>query len=293
MHNTAPKPWLLIFISTAAIWGSSFLFMRTAAVEMGAWPTACLRMVIGSLVMLPLLAWRGLLSQLWHNRWLIFWVSLVNAAIPFACFAFAVLHITTGLSAILNATTPMFTALVAWLWLGQRFSTWRLVGIAVGFVGVALLVAEQAGVKGEQLWLSIAAMLACLVATLCYAVSGNVIKQKMAHLHPWVIAGGTMLGAALWLCVPAYLTWPASSVSNQAWGALVVAGVLCSAVAFMLYFELMQRVDIARTASVTYLIPVFAVLYSLVFLNEDMTLWMLLCSAVVLVGTALATGWRR
>lgn len=290
LNTTAPKPWLLLFIAIAAIWGSSFLFMRVAAAEFGALPTACLRMGIGALVMLPLLAWRGLLGQMMANWKSILLISLFTSAIPFACFAFAVLHITTGLSAILNATSPMFAALVAWLWLGQRLTAWRVVGIVIGFLGVVLLAGAQAALKGDAIWLSVLSVLACLLAALCYGASGNVVKERMSHLHPWVIAGGTMLGATLWLAVPTALTWPTASPSNQAWGAMTVAGVACSAVAFMLYFELMQRVDMIRTSSVTYLITVFALVYGVLFLDEHITLWMLFCGAVVLLGTALATG---
>lgn len=264
--------------------------MRIAAAEFGVFATACLRMAIGALAMLPLLAWRGLLAQTAANWKSIALIGLLNSAIPFACYAFAVLHITTGLSAIMNATTPMFSALVAWVWFKQPLSRLRLIGIAIGFLGVALLVSEQAQLKSSNLWLSIAAVLACLLATFCYAVSGNAIKERMSHLHPWTIAGGTMLGATAWLAIPAALSWPAHTPSQQAWGALVVVGVLCSAVAFMLYFELMQRVDIARTSSVTYLIPVFAILYGSLFLDEHITLWMVLCGLVVIAGTALATG---
>jgi drug/metabolite transporter (DMT)-like permease len=289
--NATPQPWLLLFLSVAAIWGGSFMFMQTAALEFGALATACLRMAIGALVMLPLLWWRGLLPQLVQHWRIIFGISLVNAAIPFACYAFAVMHISTGLSAILNATTPMFTALVAWLWLGQSLSRLRIAGVAIGFLGVALLASEQASLKGPSMWLSIAAIAACLVATLCYAVSGNAIKNQLSQLHPWVIAGGTMLGAAVWLLIPAALTWPTAAPSVHAWMSLGLVGTVCSAVAFMLYFELMQRVDIARTASVTYLIPVFALGYAALFLQEHITLWMLGCGLIVVLGTALSTGF--
>jgi drug/metabolite transporter (DMT)-like permease len=264
--------------------------MRVAAAEFGIFSTACLRMGIGALVMLPLLAWRGLLGQMLTNWKQILGISLFTSAIPFACFAFAVLHITTGLSAILNATSPMFAALVAWLWLGQRLTALRVIGMVTGFVGVVLLAGAEAALKGDDVLLSILAMLACLLAALCYGASGNAVKQRMAHLHPWVIAGGTMLGATLWLAIPSLLTLPATAPSAKAWGAMVVAAVLCSAFAFMLYFELMQRVDIARTSSVTYLITVFALFYGALFLDEHITLWMLFCGLVVLVGTALATG---
>jgi drug/metabolite transporter (DMT)-like permease len=289
----APKPWLLLFVTIAAIWGSSFVFMRVAATEFGIFPTACLRMGIGALVMLPLLAWRGLLGQMLTNWKPILLISLFTSAIPFASFAFAVLHITTGLSAILNATSPMFAALVAWLWLGQRLTALRAIGMVIAFAGVVLLAGAQAALKGDDALLSILAVLACLLAALCYGGSGNVVKERLPHLHPWVIAGGTMLGATLWLAVPCLLTLPAANPSAKAWSAVLVAAVLCSALAFMLYFELMLRVDIALTSSVTYLITVFALFYGALFLDEHITLWLLLCGAVVLVGTALATGLMR
>jgi drug/metabolite transporter (DMT)-like permease len=284
------KPWLLLFLATAALWGSSFLFMRIAAVEFGPFATAGMRMAIGTLVMLPLLFWRGLFPQLGQHWRSIAWISLVNAGIPFACFSFAVLHITTGLSAILNATVPMFSAIVGWLWLKQRLTMFKTLGIAIGFLGVALLAGEQATFKGDQLWMSIAAIAACLLATFCYGLSGNVIKERLSHLHPWVIAGGTMLGATLWLAIPAALTWPSVTPSARAWWSLVAVGVLCSAMAYMLFFELLSRTDATKTMSVTYLIPVFAVMYGVLFLDEHVTLWMVGCAVVVLLGTALATG---
>lgn len=284
------QPWILLFLGAAAIWGGSFLLMRIAAADFGPFATAALRMGIGTAAMLPLLWWRGLLPQIQLHWRSLLWVSLVNAGIPFACYSFAVLHITTGLAAILNATVPMFSALVAWWWLGQRLTPLRTLGIVIGFVGVAMLAGEQASLKGDQPWLSMTAMLACLLATFCYGASGNVIKERLSHLHPWVIACGTMLGATLWLAVPAALTWPAKPPSSGAWWALIAVGVVCSALAFMLYFELLQRTDATKTMSVTYLIPVFAVIYGVLFLDEHITPWMLLCGCVVVLGTALATG---
>lgn len=292
-RSATPKPWLPLFLSVAAIWGGSFLFMRIAAAEFGPFATAALRMGIGAMVMLPLLWWRGLLPQMWANWWPIFWTSLINAGIPFACYSFAVLHITTGLSAILNATVPMFAALVAWVWLGHRLTTWRTLGIVIGFVGVVMLAGEQAALKGDSLWLSIVAIAACLVATLCYGVSGNIIKERLSHVHPWVNAGGTMLGATVWLALPAALTWPLVMPSASAWSAVTAVAIVCSALAFMLYFELLQRTDTTKTMSVTYLIPVFAIVYGVTWLDEHVTLWMLLCGAIVVLGTALATGLIR
>ena len=145
------RPWLLEFLLLAAIWGSSFLFMRLATVEFGALPTAALRVTIASVFLLPLLWIRGLVPQLRQHWKPVFVVGVLNSGIPFACYSFALLHITTGLSSILNATVPLFGALVAWAWLRDRPSNWRVLGLVIGFAGVALLASGKAGFKAHIL----------------------------------------------------------------------------------------------------------------------------------------------
>jgi drug/metabolite transporter (DMT)-like permease len=140
---------LIDFILLAAIWGASFLLMRLGAVEFGALPTAAMRVAVASLFLLPLLMLRGLAPQL-HRHWKpVFVIGVLNSAIPFACFAYALLSITTGLSAILNATVPLFGALVAWLWLKDRPTGSRVLGLAVGFAGVAMLAWDKASFKPD------------------------------------------------------------------------------------------------------------------------------------------------
>lgn len=118
--QASPKPWLADLILLAAIWGASFFFMRIGVLEFGPLPTAAVRVVIASLFLLPLVWMRGLMPQLKLNWRRTFFVGILNSGIPFACFAFALLSITTGLSSILNATVPMFGALVAWAWLKDK-----------------------------------------------------------------------------------------------------------------------------------------------------------------------------
>jgi drug/metabolite transporter (DMT)-like permease len=166
-HNAEPA-WIARFIALGAIWGSSFMFMHLAVAELGPLPTAALRVAFGALFLLPLLVWRGQ-AHLLGQRWLpVFFVGLLNSGIPFALFAFSLLTLTTGLSSIINASVPMFGALVAWLWLGEKPGAWRIVGLVLGFAGVTLLAWDQAGIKGEgsglhPLW----AIAACLGACTC------------------------------------------------------------------------------------------------------------------------------
>ena len=150
-HAAVPRRWIVDFLLLAAIWGSSFLFMRMAAVEFGPVPTAAVRVAIAAAFLLPLLWLRGLAPQLRQHWKAVLVIGLLNSAIPFACFAFALLSITTGLSAILNATVPLFGALVAWLWLNDRLAGSRVLGLVIGFGGIALLAWDQASFKPECL----------------------------------------------------------------------------------------------------------------------------------------------
>src|SRR5206468_6781597 len=141
--------WVLDFVLLAAIWGASFLFMRVGAVEFGAVPTAAVRVAIASIFLLPILAWRGQVGVLRQHWKKVFAIGVINSGIPFLCFAFALLSITSGLSAILNATVPLFGALVAWFWLNDRLAPSRMLGLAIGFGGVALLAWDQASFKPD------------------------------------------------------------------------------------------------------------------------------------------------
>jgi drug/metabolite transporter (DMT)-like permease len=285
------KPWKLDFVLLAAIWGASFMFMRTGAVELGAFATAGLRVTIAAVFLLPLLLARGLGPVLLQNWKLALVVGIFNSAIPFACFSFALLSISTGLSSILNATVPLFGAVIAWLWLKDRLNASRVLGLVVGFVGVALLAWDKASFKPDASgnatgW----AVLACLLATLCYGLSASFAKRYMAGLPPLVAAAGSQMGAAVGLIPLTWWFWPDHAVSLQAWAAVAALGILCSGVAYILYFRLIERAGPSRALSVTFAIPVFALLYGAVLLGEAITPWMVLCGLVIVAGTSLSTG---
>ena len=292
---TAPslpaKPWRVDFILLAALWGASFMFMRTGALEFGAVPTAGVRVAIAALFLLPLLFMKGLgrdLRQHWKPT---FFVGVLNSAIPFACFSYALLAITTGLSSILNATVPLFGALVAWAWLKDRPSAARILGLGIGFLGVALLAWDKASFKPDAVGLSSGwAVLACLLACACYGIAASFTKRYLTGLPSLVTATGSQCGAALGLALPTLWLWPAQAPGPRAWLALLALGVLCTGVAYILYFRLIERAGPARALTVTFLIPVFAVSYGVILLGEVVTPWMLLCAAIILCGTALSAG---
>ena len=278
-------------MALVALWGSSFLFMRLSAVEFGAMATAAGRVAIAAAFLLPIVVMKGLLPELKKNWKKIFFMGIFNSAIPFACFAFALLSITTGLSAILNATVPMFGALVAWVWLKDKPALSRITGIVISFTGIALLTWDNATFKPDASGASPGwAVLACLLACLCYGIAASFTKKYMAGIDPMVTSAGSQIGATLGLLGPAIWLWPASTPSTTAWLALLVLGVACTGIAYILYFRLIEEAGPQRTLTVAFLIPVFAVFYGAVFLREIITPWMLFCAVVIVCGTALATG---
>jgi drug/metabolite transporter (DMT)-like permease len=287
----AGRGWLLDFVLLGAIWGSSFLFMRLATVEFGALPTAAVRVAVATVFLFPLLWLRGLAPQLRRHWKAVFLIGLFNSGIPFACFSFALLSITTGMSAILNATAPMFGALIAWLWLKDRPSGSRLLGLVIGFAGVALLAWGKASFKPDASGVAPGwAVLACLLACVCYGLSASATKRYLSGLPALVTATGSQIGATLGLALPALWLWPTHTPSLQAWLSLLAVGVLCTAVAYILFFRLIEQAGPARALAVTFLIPLFAVLYGVLFLAEAVTGRMLVCGLIIVGGTALSTG---
>ena len=279
------------FVLLAAIWGSSFLFMRIAVVEFGALPTAFLRVAVATLFLLPLLWWRGHGAELRQHWKKIAVIGVLNSGIPFAMFSFALLSITTGLSAILNATVPLFGALVAWWWLKDRPTGSRVLGLAIGFAGVALLAWDKASFKADNGGIAPAwAVLACLVATMCYAIAASATKKHLAGLPSLLTATGSQIGATLGLALPALWLWPTQVPGAPAWLALLAVGVLCTGIAYVIYFRLIEQAGPARALAVTFVVPVFALFYGSVFLGEQVTPWMVLCGVVIVCGTALSTG---
>lgn len=287
------------FVLLAALWGASFLFMHLGAAEFGAVPTAGLRVAFGTLFLLPVFLLPGVWLQFRQRAGAILFVGLLNSALPFALYAFAVLHIATGLSAILNATVPLSGALVAWLWLKDKPGGLRSLGLLIGFVGVALLVLGKSGFNpaiapaAGSMGLTLLAMGACLLATLCYGLAASFTKRHLGGIHPMATAAGSQIGATLVLVLPTLWFWPQQPVSGTAWWAVIALGLLCTAVAYVLFFRIIKAAGPAKALTVTFLVPVFALLYGVLFLSESITSWTLVCGAVILVGTALSTGLVR
>lgn len=281
---------LVDLIMLAALWGASFLFTRMAAPAFGAFALAEVRVAVAALVLLPLLALRGGLTELRRQPARFMLLGAVNTAIPFTLFAWAALSITAGLASILNATAPLFGALIAWVWLRDRLTPLQWLGMAIGFGGVLWLAMSKASFStGGTGW----AILAGLGATLSYGLSANVAKRLFNGVRPLAVAAGSQTAAALLLFPFAVLAWPASSPAPRDWAAAIALGVLCTGIAYILYFRLIARVGPATAMTVTFLIPAFAMLWGGLFLGEQVTATMIAGCAVILAGTSLAIGLLR
>jgi drug/metabolite transporter (DMT)-like permease len=284
------REWVPDFLLLAVLWGSSFLFMREGAHEFGPFPTAWVRVTLAALILSPVLVWRREVPVLVVHWRKAMSAGVLNAGIPFACYAYALMHINTGLTSILNATTPLFGALIAWFWLGDKLNAPRALGLTLGFTGVVLLASDVPGGISFKEGGSGLAVAACLVATFCYGISGSFTKRYLQNVPSLVTTTGSLWGASLGLGIPALLAWPDVAPSLHAWAALGIAGLLCTALAYVLFFGLMTRTGPARAMTVTYLIPVFANLLGVIFLDEVVTHWMMGCAVVIVAGTALASG---
>jgi drug/metabolite transporter (DMT)-like permease len=278
-------------VTLAALWGASFLFMRLGAADFGPVVLSALRVGIAALALLPLLLWHGQANALRANWRAIAVVGVVNSALPFVLFSVAALAINAGLSAIFNATAPLWGALIAWAWLGDRLNRVRVAGLAIGFAGVVWLAWDKASFKlGEHGVSAVVAIAACLAATLCYGFGANYAKRRLDQVPPLAVATGSQIAASAVLALPALWLWPAAAPGGTAWASVVGLALLCTSVAYLLYFRLIAHLGAARAITVTFLIPVFGLLWGAVFLGERLTPAMLFGCAVILLGTALTTG---
>ena len=275
----------------AALWGASFLFIRLGAAEFGPVPLAALRCLGAALLLLPILLVRGDGDAL-RARWRpIAWVGVVNSALPFSLYGVALLAINAGLSAIFNAATPLWAAAIGALWLRERLGAARTLGLLIGLAGVAGLAWNKAGFTANEHGVSATlAIGACLLATASYGYGGNFTKKHLSGVPPIALAAGSQLAAAVVLAIPAWLQRPAATPSATAWVALSLLAILCTGVAYILYFRLIARTGPTNAAAVTFLIPAFAAVFGWLFLGEAITPAMLIGGAVILAGTALAMG---
>ncbi len=272
----------------AALWGASFLFMRAGVGEFGPIALIEVRLAVAALFLLPILVWQHGLHEFGRHLPALAVVGTTNSLLPFVLFAFALQSITAGLGAILNATAPLFGALIAWAWLGDRLVWPRWVGLAVGFAGVAILIWDRASFRdGGSGW----ALAASLAASVLYGLSASITKRHLGGVSPLTTATGSQVTAALLLAPAAIVSWPSTAPSAAAWAGVVTLGIASTGMAYVLYFRLIAHVGPAKAIAVTFVVPAFGMVWGSLFLGEPVTTRMLAGCAVIVAGTALATGF--
>ncbi len=277
---------LIELVSLAALWGGSFLFMRMGAPEFGPLALVELRTGIAALFLLPIVIIAGKMAFVRANAIRLVIVGAIGTALPFCLLSYATLFVSAGFASIINSTATIFTAIIAWIWVRERLNKAGIAGIALGFIGVFVLVFDRQGDSG----LPLIPVLAGMGATLCYGIGANYSKQKLAHVPPLAIALGSQAGAALVLLPLSVLFWPEVNPGADAWMAVTALAVLCTGIAYILYFRLIAHVGVNRAMSVTYLIPFFGVVWGMLFLHEVLTLHMLSGGLLILLGVGLTTG---
>ena len=278
---------LTLLVVLSAIWGSSFLFIKVGVRELSPSVVVLGRLLVGTAVLLPLAAFRGGLVPLRGQLGAIAILGLFNNALPFWLLGFAEERIDSGLTAVIQAAAPIFTVLLARrIDPTQRGSRSQLVGVGVGFVGVALLIGGQRGG-------SLVGTLAVIGVALCYAFSVLFAGRVTRNIPPLQLSIG-QLGAAAILIAPFGLAQlPGHVPSWKPLVAVATLGTLGSSVAYLLYFALIHGAGASKAILVTYLVPAFALVYGAVGLHEHISGRALIGLGLILGGTTLATGLAK
>ena len=265
-----------------AIWGASFLFMRVAAPEFGAAPLVDVRLALGALVLLPFL-WRSR-AQFPLKSWpKLALIGAINSAVPFVLFAWAAQRAPAGIGAICNSMTVLFTALVGFLFFGEKISLRRTIALLVGFAGVVVLASGKTA--GASIGWAVAAGTG---AAVLYGIGLNLVRRHLTGLPPAAVASATLTTSTLLLLPFAIATWPEHAISTKSWLASGMLGVLCTGTAFVMYYRLIARVGAARAATVTYLVPVFGIAWAWLLLGEAVTSTMLAAGLLILGSVAFS-----
>jgi drug/metabolite transporter (DMT)-like permease len=268
-------------VALGAIWGASFLFVRIVAPVLGPVATADSRMLIGGVALAIWFRLTGFDPQ-WR-RWGLHYTAagMINAGAPFVLYAYAALSLTAGELAVLSATAPMWGAVMSAAFLGERLNRRRIVGLVLGVLGVALITRPTAE---SVSWLPVAAGLA---AAACYGSIGIYLRRWAPGAPAKGMAVGTQLGAGL-VVLPLVAVWPpAVAPSPLVLGSVIALGLVCGAIAYVLYFRLIADLGATGALTVTYLTPLFAMLWGGLFLAEALTAPMLGGAALVIIGTVL------
>jgi drug/metabolite transporter (DMT)-like permease len=292
--------WIDLFwiVVLGSLWGGSFLFMRIAAPVLGPVDLIELRVGIAAIV-LALIAWRMKVLRIPLRTFFhLIGVGAVNAALPFVLIATAELQLSSGLSSILNATTPLFSLVVSAIVLKESITPSKFLGIFAGIAGVWLLTAFDSASAGtsstgtqHSQWIYIACSLG---AAFCYSIGTIYAKSVTKGMHPLTAAYGQQIGSAIVLLPFSFLFVPHTVPNFAVILSTVALAVFCTAIAYIIYFQLLARVGATKTLTVTFLVPGFGIIWGALFLRESISVYEILGLLIILVSIILVTGvWQR
>ena len=283
--------WALLLV-LALIWGAAFFFIHVAVAHVAPLTYVWLRLTIAAAGLLAWMRFKGEKLSLPLPVWgAMLVLALLNNVIPFALFGWAQQHIASGLASILNATTPIWGVVVAPIATSdERMTPAKLIGVVIGFVGVATMIGPDLLASGD----SLLPQLACIAASLCYALAGVWARRfKPMGLKPLKVATAQLLVGAL-IMTPVSLTvsqpWIGGSPSLAALGAIAVLALACTALGYVLYFRLIDSAGATNATLVTLLVPPFAILLGALFLGEVLTGGQFMGFAFTALGLAVIDG---
>ncbi|AFZ30258.1 protein of unknown function DUF6 transmembrane [Gloeocapsa sp. PCC 7428] len=264
----------------AALWGSSYLFIRITAPVLGVFFTISLRVIIAACA----LGLYGVLAQqlsTLKTRWLSYLLlGLLNNVIPFILIAIAIVNLNASIAAILNATTPLFTAIVAAIWLKEPLNKRKIVGLLLGIVGVAILVGWS------PLLLSLSVILgglSALIAALFYGIAAVYARRRFRHNRATETAIGQLVGSSVLLIPVTFTSIPNTVPSTEVILAVITLAIACTAFAYLLYFQLIAKAGATQAATVTFLIPVFSLLFGKTLLGEPVNFGLIIGLITILL----------
>jgi drug/metabolite transporter (DMT)-like permease len=279
------RGWIA-FVALGIIWGLPYFFIKIALQEVPPLMLAFSRLLMATVVLLPIAWHRGALRSLWSHKTAILAFALVEFAIPFTAISVGERWISSSVTGILIAMVPLSIALIQRLFgVQESLSAWRITGLLVGFVGVAVLLGAGS-IDGALGWLGVGCM---MVATVGYAIGPLIIQRHLSGLDSIGPLSASLLVATVVLFVPALLELPIALPSWQAITAVAVLGIICTAVAMLLMFYLVQHAGAARATVITYINPAVAALLGVMVLHEHLGIGGMIAFVLILLGSWLAT----
>ena len=260
--------------------------MRISTPDFGPVPLIAFRMTVAGLALAPIFFTAKARKSLKNHWWQLLVSGVVGSSLAFILLSYATLTLSAGLTSLLNSSVPIFSALIAAIWLKERLTTAQLIGIAFGIAGVGILVWDKMDFQQSGSgW----PVVACITACFCYGFGASWMKRHLQNIRPLVASSGSLLGAGLVLIPFAVFRLPAENPPLLSWISAITLALICTALAFVFFFKLIQRNGATVASSVTFLIPFFGIFWGWLFLDEVVTGQMIAGLLVSLFGMALIT----